>query len=75
MRVVIATIMLGGGMAMINDLCQDIDVMSGRVLYATEQLPEKLFQALFLAPLTLVDPVDPCQYTQLVHHIVIDNLL
>ena len=62
-------------MAMINYLCHDIDIMPDRVLYATEQLPEKLFQVLFLAPLTLVDPVDPCQYTQLVHHIIIDNLL
>ena len=68
----IATIMLEGGMAMINDLCQDINIMSGRVLYVTEQL---LFHTLFLAPLTLVDPVDPCQHTQLVHNIVIDNLL
>ena len=71
----IATIMLGGGMAMINDLCQDINIMSGRVLYVTEQLLHTLFHTLFLASLTLVDPVDPCQHTQLVHNIVIDNLL
>ena len=58
-------------MAMINDLCQDIDTRSGRVLYASELLLHKLFHALFLAPLALVGPVDPCQHTQL----VIDNLL
>ena len=71
----IATIMLGGGMAMINDLCQDINIMSGRVLYVTEQLQllHTLFHTLFLAPLTLVGPVDPCQHTQLVHNIVIDT--
>ena len=61
-------------MAQINDLCQDIDIMSGRVIYATELLLHKLFHALFLAPLTLVGPVDPCQHTQLVHNVVIDNL-
>ena len=49
----IATIMLGGGIAMINDLCQDINIMSGRVLYVTEQLLHTLFHALFLAPLAL----------------------
>ena len=59
-------------MAMINDLCQDINIMSGRVLYVTEQLLHTLFHTLFLAPLTLVDP---CQHTHLVHNIVIDNLL
>ena len=48
--------------------------MSGRVIYATELLLHKLFHALFLAPLTLVGPVDPCQHTQLVHNVVIDNL-
>ena len=62
-------------MAMINDLCQDINIMSGRVLYVTEQLLHTLFHTLFLAPLTLVDPVNLCQHTQLVHNIVIDNLL
>ena len=55
---------------MIYDLCEDKDIMSGRVIYATELL-QKLFHAFFLA---LVDPVDPCQHTQLVHNIVIDNL-
>ena len=60
---------------MINDLCQDINIMSGRVLYVTKQLLHTFFHTLFLAPLTLVDPVDPCQHTQLVHNIVIDNLL
>ena len=59
---------------MFNDLCQDIDVMYVRVLHATELLLHKLFHALFPEPLTLVDPVDPCQHTQLVHNIVIDNL-
>ena len=60
---------------MLNDLRQDIYIMSCRVLHATELLLHKLFHALFLEPLTLVDPVDPCQHTQLVHNIVIDNLL
>ena len=70
----IATIMLGGGMAMINDLCQDIDIIFGRVIYTTQLLLYKLVHALFLEPLTLVDPVDPCQHSQFVHTIVIDNL-
>ena len=52
-----------------------ICVMSGRVIYATQLLLHKLVHALFLEPLTLVDPVDPCQHTQLVHNIVINNLL
>ena len=69
----IATIMMGGKMAMLNDLRQDIDIMSCRVLHATELLLHKLFHALFLELLTLANPVDPCQHTQLVPNIVIDG--
>ena len=58
---------------MMNDLCQDNDIMSGRIFYATELLLHKLFHALFLELLTLVNPVDPCQHTQLVPNIVIDG--